>query len=100
MPTHIEPFGIVFVEEVMLHGVAVAAPRLGAMPDYIEDRVSKVLFNPDNIDDIANTLCYLLDNPHNPQESGDRGFRSVHGNYDWDAVGQWLRAEIAPCLPD
>jgi glycosyltransferase involved in cell wall biosynthesis len=98
MPTHIEPFGIVFVE-AMLHGVAVAAPRLGAMQDYIEDRVSGVLFDPDSVDDIASALCYLLDNPRNRQEIGVRGFRAVHGNYDWDAVGRRLRAEIEPCLP-
>jgi glycosyltransferase involved in cell wall biosynthesis len=98
MPTHIEAFGLVFVE-AMLYSVAVAAPRLGAMQDYIEDRVSGVLFEPGNVDDIASTLCYLLDNPRNRQEIGARGFRSVHGNYDWDAVGQRLRAEIEPCLP-
>lgn len=95
MPTHIEPFGIVFLEAIV-HGVAVAAPQEGAMVDYIEDKKTGALFKPGDVDDIVRALTWFLDNPVERRAIAERAFYAVRGKYDWNAVGRNLRAEIVP----
>ncbi len=95
MPTHRDAFGIVFIEAIM-HGVAVAAPRHGAMTDYIADKRTGVLFEPGDVDDIARALTWLLDNPQERRAMAERAFAAVSASYNWDAVGSRLRAEMAP----
>lgn len=93
MPTHIEPFGIVFIE-AMMHGVAVVAPRQGAVVDYIQNKVTGVLHDPGDVEDIVRALTWLLDNPPERQAVAMRGFQAVRDVYVWDAVGRKLRDEI------
>lgn len=95
MPTYRDAFGIVFIEAIM-HGVTVAAPRHGAMTDYIADKRTGVLFEPGDVDDIARALTWLLDNPQERQAMAERAFTAVSTTYNWDAVGARLRAEIDP----
>jgi glycosyltransferase involved in cell wall biosynthesis len=97
MPTHIEPFGIVFIE-AMMHGVAVVAPRQGAVVDYIQDRVTGVLHDPGEVEDIARALTWLLDNPPERQAVAMRGFHAVRDAYVWDAVGRKMRDEIIAAM--
>ena len=73
MPTRIEPFGIAFIE-AMMHSVAVAAPRQGAMLDYIREKDTGVLYNPGDWRDTARALTWLLDNPEERQALAVRGF--------------------------
>lgn len=95
MPTHRDAFGIVFIEAIM-HGVAVAAPRHGAMTDYIADKRTGILFEPGDVDDIARALTWLLDNPQERRAVAERAFATVSKDYTWDFVGDRLRDEIAP----
>jgi glycosyltransferase involved in cell wall biosynthesis len=97
MPTRIEPFGIVFIE-AMMHGLAVVAPRHGAMVDYIEDKVTGALHTPDDVEDIVRALTWLLDDPAERQAVAMRGFRAVREVYTWDAVGRKLRNEIVASM--
>jgi glycosyltransferase involved in cell wall biosynthesis len=97
MPTRLEPFGIAFIE-AMMHAVAVAAPAHGAMPDYIRDKESGVLFEPGDCDDIARALTWLLDNPRQRQAIALRGCEAARTVYTWDAVGRRLRAGILASL--
>lgn len=97
MPTRLEPFGIAFIE-AMMHAVAVAAPRHGAMLDYIEEKKTGVLYEPGNCEDIARALTWLLDNPLERQAIAARGLEAVRSHYTWDAVGRRLRAEIGSAL--
>jgi glycosyltransferase involved in cell wall biosynthesis len=57
-----EPFGMVAAEAQMA-GCPVAAYRRGAMPEVVEDGVSGVLAEPDDIEDLALAIarCRLLD---------------------------------------
>jgi glycosyltransferase involved in cell wall biosynthesis len=97
MPTRLEPFGIAFIE-AMMHAVAVAAPAHGAMPDYIRDNETGVLFEPGDCDDIARALTWLLDNPAQRQAIALRGCEAVRCAYTWDAVGRRLRTGILASL--
>lgn len=93
MPTRLEPFGIAFIE-AMMHAVAVAAPRHGAMLDYVSDCETGVLYEPGDPEDIAHALLWLLDNPGERQAIALRGREAVRSAYTWDAVGRRLRAEV------
>lgn len=97
LPTRIESFGIAFIE-AMMHGVAVAAPRHGAMPDYIKEKETGVLFTPGDSRDISRALTWLLDHPAERQAVAMRGFDAVRAAYTWEAVGRRLRAEILKSL--
>ncbi len=98
LPTRIDAFGIVYIE-AMMHSLAVVSPRQGAMPDFIVDKVSGMFFEPGNVPELAKALTFLLDNPEERQNIAIRGFKAVHGVYDWDAVGHRLKGVIAPLLP-
>ena len=93
LPTRSEPFGIAFIE-AMSHALATVAPRMGAMPDYIEHGVSGRLHRPGDADDILQQLTWLLDNPDARHAMAIRGFDSVQG-YRWDKVGRRMRDCIA-----
>jgi glycosyltransferase involved in cell wall biosynthesis len=97
LPTRIEPFGIAFIE-AMMHALAVAAPRHGAMLDYIEEKDTGVLYEPGDPEDIARALTWLLDHPAERQAIAARGFQAVRSLYTWDAVGRRLRTEILAAL--
>lgn len=97
LPTRIESFGIAFIE-AMMHSVAVAAPRHGAMPDYIKEKETGVLFTPGDSRDICRALTWLLDHPSERQAMAARGLATVRAAYTWDAVGRRLRAEIVRSL--
>jgi glycosyltransferase involved in cell wall biosynthesis len=93
LPTRIESFGIAFIE-AMMHSVAVAAPHQGAMPDYIKEGQTGMLFAPGDRQDIARALTWLLDHPAERRAMAARGFEAVRSVYTWDAVGQRLRTHI------
>lgn len=97
MPTRLEPFGIVFVE-AMMHALAVAAPRHGAMLDYVREKETGVFYEPGNCDDIARALTWLLDNPAERQAIALRGLEAARSAYTWDAVGCRLRTAIISSL--
>ncbi|MGH7106431.1 MAG: glycosyltransferase family 4 protein, partial [Acetobacteraceae bacterium] len=80
MPTRIEPFGIAFIE-AMMHSVAVAAPRQGAMLDYIREKETGVLYDLGDWRDTARALTWLLDNPEERQAIAVRGFEVARTLY-------------------
>lgn len=97
MPTRLEPFGIAFIE-AMMHAVAVAAPRHGAMLDYVREKQTGVLYEPGDCEDIARALTWLLDSPTERQAIALRGCEAVRPVYNWDAVGRRLREGILSSL--
>ncbi len=92
MPTKAEPFGIAFIE-AMAHAIATVAPRMGAMPDYIDHGVSGLLHRPGDVDDIAAQLTWLLDHPDERRTIAAHGFDAVLP-YRWENVGTAIRAAI------
>ncbi len=92
MPTKIEAFGIAFIE-AMSHSLATIAPRMGAMPDYIEHGVTGLLHTPGDVDDIARQLTWLLDHPEQRRAIATNGFAAVQ-EYRWDKVGSRMRAAV------
>jgi len=61
-PSVQEPYGIAVLEG-MRAGLAIAASRVGGIPEVVRDRETAILFEPRNPDDLANKVISLLDNP-------------------------------------
>jgi glycosyltransferase involved in cell wall biosynthesis len=49
--------------EAMAVGLPIAGSRVGGIPDLIEEGVTGLMFDPDNLDSIRNTLLKLLEQP-------------------------------------
>lgn len=99
LPTRLEPFGIVFVE-AMAHGLPIVATNVGAVPDMVVDGENGFLVPPNDPDALAGRLIELLNSPESAQCLGARGRKLASEKYNWNAVGQRMRAGIEPFVPD
>ena len=97
LPTRAEPFGIVFIE-AMLRKLPVIAPRLGAMPDFIEDGVSGLLVPPNDVGAWRAALAGLLASPEKCRRLGENGRTVAKDRYTWDAVGESMKRAIEASL--
>jgi len=93
LPTHLEPFGVVFIE-AMSFGLPVVAPNLGAIPDFIEDGRNGYLYKPGNTQEIADALIRLLDDPALCRKFGEAGYLLVKERYTWQKVCQKMKDHI------
>lgn len=71
------------VPEYMATGIAVVAPRMPNLQDLIADGVNGVLFQPENIDDLALTLLSLIRDPKTRCQLGQRARTAVIANRTW-----------------
>lgn len=97
LPTKREPFGIVFIE-AMMHKLPIVANRIGALPDFVSENKSGVLVEPGNINQLAEALIQLLNNPQLCKDYGNAGFTAVENNYTWERVGERLKENICPFI--
>ena len=93
MPTHLEPFGVVFLE-AMQASLPIIATKVGAVPDFIKDNWNGILVEPGDINGIANGLIKLLENPILCQQFGERSFALWNERYTWTAVSQNMYRHI------
>jgi glycosyltransferase involved in cell wall biosynthesis len=93
LPTHLEPFGIVFVEAMRAH-LPIVATRVGAIPDFVEEGRNGFLISPGSVQDIADALLKLLENPQLCRTFGEHSFQLTKERYSWKAVGEKCRKNI------
>jgi glycosyltransferase involved in cell wall biosynthesis len=98
LPTHLEPFGIAFLEAMQAR-LPVIGTRIGAIPDFIQDGSNGYLVEPGDVQGLAEALLKLLDDPARCREFGEQGFALAQERYTWEAVGgrfhQHIRERIA-----
>jgi len=94
MPTHLEPFGIVFLEAMQAR-LPIIGTRIGAIPDFVHDGWNGILIEPGDEQGLAEALIKLLDNPDQCREFGERGFALAKEQYSWEAVGRRLHQYIS-----
>lgn len=99
LPTKREPFGIVFLE-AMMHKLPIVSTRIGALPDFVTEDKNGYLVEPGNIDQLAEALIKLLDDPQKCKSFGEAGFNKVKDKYTWDRVGERLKEYIEPFITD
>jgi len=94
LPTHLEPFGIAFLEAMQAR-LPVIGTRIGAIPDFVHDGWNGFLIEPGDEQGLTEALIKLLDNPDQCREFGERGFALAQERYSWEAVGRRLHQHIS-----
>jgi glycosyltransferase involved in cell wall biosynthesis len=98
MPTHLEPFGIAFLEAMQAR-LPIIGTRVGAIPDFVQDGWNGYLVEPGDVEGLVEALMKLLDNADRRREFGERGFALAKERYSWEAVGRKLHQQICEKLP-
>jgi len=93
MPTHVEPFGIVFLEAMQAR-LPIVGTRVGAIPDFVEDGWNGFLVEPGDVQGLAEALMKLLNSPDQRRKFGERGFALAKERYSWESVGKRLHQHI------
>jgi glycosyltransferase involved in cell wall biosynthesis len=75
--TYREPKGL-YVLEALANGVPVVQPRHGSFPELIERTGGGLLVNPDDPEDLAQSLASLLKDEDQRRELGQKGRKAVH----------------------
>lgn len=78
-----EPFGLVVLES-HASGKPVVASRIGGLAKLIDNNVDGLLFEPGNVDDLAEKINYLLNNKNLVTEMGRNGRKKIEKKYDRD----------------
>ncbi len=76
-----EPFGIVGLE-AMSYGKPVVAFNIGGIPEWLEDGVTGLLVEPDDVSEMAEKISYLLEHPDVANEMGMRGRKRVEQEFN------------------
>jgi len=94
LPSHYEGFGLPLVE-----AMACGCPAMGAnrtsIPEVIGD--AGVLFDPDDVEDLAGRLMELLDDRPQREQLRQRGLERAK-SFSWDKVAARVRSAIAPYI--
>jgi len=75
VPDRIGPASAIFVIESLLAGVPVVEPACGVLPELVATTGGGLLFEPENVDDLAAKLKTLLTDPHRAHALGQAGRR-------------------------
>jgi glycosyltransferase involved in cell wall biosynthesis len=97
LPTLLEPFGIAFVEAAH-YGLPIIGTNIGAIPDFISNGFNGFTVEPNDIDQIANRLIYLLDNPDKAVEFGKNAHEYITTKYTWPKTVKSIKQHIESCL--
>lgn len=98
MPTHLEPFGVVFVE-AMAHALPVVATRVGALPQMVTDDRNGFLVDPGDVDALTDRLRRLLSDAESCRRLGQGSKKVARERYTWDSVGRRIERIVRAQLP-
>jgi glycosyltransferase involved in cell wall biosynthesis len=93
LPTHLEPFGVVFIE-AMSYSLPIVATQIGAIPDFVSQGENGYMVDPGDVDGLAKRLIEIIDNPNLIREFGMRSLQLVAERYNWESVGAKIRYRI------
>lgn len=93
LPTHLEPFGIAFIE-ALSYGLPIIATDIGAIPDFVIEGVNGFTVPAGNIDMLAARLIELVGDNAMQQEYGRNSLKLADERYNWQSVGNAIRQQI------
>ncbi len=85
LPSFHETQGIVLLE-ANASGKAVAAGKVGGVPEVVTHGVNGLLFDPHNILEISNVLNELYRYPEKTKKMGEKGRKIVAEKFDWSKI--------------
>ena len=80
---HLDTFGIK-VFEYMSMALPVILSKSKFNCRMVEQYQFGICVNPEDVDEIANAIRYLLDNPEEARRMGENGRRAVEQEFNWD----------------
>ena len=83
----VEGLGIVYLE-ASASGIAVLAGKSGGAPDAVIVGETGELVDGTNVDEIANVINQMLDNPSKLMEMGERGRVWTVDTWSWQTWGE------------
>jgi glycosyltransferase involved in cell wall biosynthesis len=86
------------VAEAMAAGVAVVAPRVGGVPDMVEDGSSGLLVEPGDASATAGAVLEILSDPARGDQMGRRGRELARERYDIEGVVVEIERILAALL--
>lgn len=86
-----ETFGLALAEAA-LYGKPVVASRLGAMAEIVDDGRTGLLFEPGNVEDLAEKIRYLWDRPYLCKKMGAAGREKALREYSAEKYYERLMA--------
>ena len=92
-----ESFGITYLEAAA-SGLPVIATKTGGISDAVENGVTGILVENENVEELTTAIKYLLDNPDIAQEMGRRGRERVEKYFTWKKVGKRLEDYLESVL--
>ena len=93
-----EGFGIAIVEASAC-GKPVIAGRSGGIPDAVQDGVTGLLVDPQNVDQVAEAMISLLQNPQLAQALGANGRRWVEAEMNWARAADEFQQAMEQYFP-
>ena len=96
MPSHREPFGIVYLE-AMVYQLPIVGLPIGALPELVSQGENGYL-TQSRPEALAERLIFLLQRPEVCQLMGEKGSHIVQKQYGWDKVSQRLAHHISSDL--
>lgn len=78
-----EMFPLVLLE-AMSQGLPIIAPKLGGIPEIVEDGKTGLLFKPGDAEDLARKMTFLWENPDLCRTMGQRGREKALSQYNAD----------------
>jgi len=72
-----EPFGRVLIEAMAMKRPLIGA-RAGAVPEIILNKETGLTFEPLDVQDLANSVLFLLDHPEQALKMAEAGYRRLH----------------------
>lgn len=91
-----EAFGIVLIE-AMSCGKPVIASNLPGVRSVVNNGENGFLVEPKNVDQLAEKISYILNNPDIAKQFGEYGRRKVLEKYDMQNVGKKLEQILLNC---
>jgi len=85
LPSYLENIPTILLQ-AMAKGIPVIASKVGGIPEVVIEGLNGFLINPKKIEEIADRILFLLNNPEEARRMGENGRIFVQNNYDIDIV--------------
>ena len=69
--------------EEMMAGLPVVCTNFVRWKEFVERYHCGICVDPENVDEIAAAICFLLDNPEEARKMGENGRRAVKEEFNW-----------------
>jgi glycosyltransferase involved in cell wall biosynthesis len=93
LPTLEEPFGIAFIEAGNF-GLPIVTTNIGAIPDFVMDGANGYMVEPNNIQQLSDTLIKLLDDPYARMRFGIKNYNTMREKYTWEKTVYRMKESI------